>query len=251
MIPPNLKTQIIQAPASTKTRLIFTWDICQKTYSKRKLLSSKQSKKNKKQIENFSESDLDFIISQLKKSKYYDPEMKNCKSYLKITGLILLVIMISLISTLVCLVLPGDLDLESFVIFGISSSFMIIVVLFVLGWFFLIADEELMVNREIEFKKIIENLNLNKFFGKQLLWRCGKFGAFLSVEKVNFGELDDEEMKMTLPTFDNVYDDGMCYYYVQVTDKPYCGPKSQYNPLKRVRKGVYRFLRRWKKNFDD
>lgn len=240
MIPPNLKAAILQAPNTTKTRLILTWDICQKTFSEKKSLLKKSP------LKNYEENDLNFVIENLKKSKYYDPDMKNCLSYLKITGLIFLVLTISLITTLVCLVIPGDLKLETFFIFGVSSSFMIILVLMVLGWFFLIADEDTMVNREMEFKKIIEEINLRHFIGKGMLWKCGRFGGYLSLENINLGKGDFDEEERRLPTFEDVYEDGKCYYFVQGTKKPFCGPVSAYDPLKRVKKGLYFYVKRWK-----
>lgn len=242
MIPPNLKTEIYRAPKTTKKRLVLTWDICQKTYTTQAL-----GKKPQSIIKNLEQEDIDEVLQGLRKSSFYDPEMKNCKSYLKVTGLLVLVIFISLMTTLLCLVAPGDMELETFLIFGVSSLFMIIAVLLALGWFFLVADEDAMVNREIEFKKIIEELNLKKFISKNILWKCGKYGAYLSARNVTLGKGEFDEEEQSMPTFDDVYDDGKVYYYVQITDSPYCGPRSKYDPINRVKDGYYKFFKRFKK----
>lgn len=242
MIPPNLKNEIYRAPATSKNKLVLTWDVCQRTYTTQAL-----GKKPKNMVKNLDQEDIDLVLNNLKKSPFYNPEMKNCKSYLKVTGLLLLVISISLMTTLICLVAPGDMKLETFLIFGVSSLFMIIAVLLVLGWFFLLADEDAMVNREIEFKQIVEELNLKRFVAKNILWKCGRYGAYLVAQNVTLGKGEFDEEERVMPSFDDVYDDGKVYYYVQITDSPYCGPRSKYDPVNRVRDGYYKFFKRFKK----
>lgn len=235
MIPNNLRREIESLQKAPKGHIILPWN--------HKKLEFDKKYYKKGIVENLGKEDIDYIQDQLeKKCKLWNPDMKKLFQCLKLSAWMMLILTIILITILILFVVPGDLELLSFLIFGLSSTLMIFVILGILGCVLMKADEDYMVNREMELRENCEQMNIDHFFSRNIVFRIGKLGCCLIVRNAKLISEDCEVED--LPTLANVYDDESLVYYEAKSSQPFCGPASKFDPLKRRYNGYYQFLKR-------
>ena len=239
MIPSNLKREIKSLEAPPEGHLLFPWS------QKRQKFNTKNF--DPKTVKNLTKEDIAYVQRKLKKScKLWNPEMKKFTTCLKLSAWMMFILTVILITILVIFVAPGDLELFPFLVFGMSSTLMVFIILGILGCFLAKADQDFMINREMELKEKVEEMNIENFFSRNIVFKVGRLGSCLIARNAKLKGIGNFYDDSVLPTLANVYDDEGQVYYQAKSKQPFCGPASKFDPLERRMKGKYEIIRRKK-----
>lgn len=158
MNPPNLESEVENIPfishENNAITELFPWSTTSNQYIRFVESTVYNDNKNNSKL-NFGvndmikDHDLQYVINELKKLDLYDPTMKGTLKFLKLSILIIISICILLIGVFVALVIPEDLKVINFVIYGFCSVFFIAMTISILSCIFFKIDCDKMINREI------------------------------------------------------------------------------------------------------
>jgi hypothetical protein len=68
-----------------------------------------------------------------------------------------------------------------------ASSLFLIIFFAILGLINCQNDQDEMLNREIEFRAVLDKLNEDIYFRKNIMWTVGPLGSYLKAKNVEFG----------------------------------------------------------------
>lgn len=282
MNPPNLESEILNIPyiSSPDNHIteLFPWSSntnqyirFQKSpaYEKAKI----QSKCNFGMNKMISDEDLTFVTNELKKLDLYDPGMKSTIKFLKLSIMIIIAFVVLFIGVFAALVIPEEMKMMNFLVYGFCSIFFIAMVISILSCIFFKLDCDKMLNREIQIRDKLNQINVDNFIARGIVWKVTKLGAFLKAKLIHQNhyspevkivkELDKngnlqlydrvqgriyskKENKDGIPTLADVYDDEHPIYFQCVSKNPFSGPVSSFNPNERRKQGLYTILKKEK-----
>ena len=249
MIPSNLKNAISLVVSRLNNRsnaqkhaqnvVYFPWDPHKGTF-----FTENQNDKNTISQLQIEGKDLNEIIKGLQRSRYWDPTMKNVVSCFKVTFWMMLIALAIGAAAVIFLVIPGDISSKDLCLYGLCSFLMFLLIASILGIIMVKADNDLMINREIEFNRTIQELNVKHFIPKGLVWKVGPLGSYLAVQRVGRGSVCPPGIYEVLAKPED-RDGGekkrVNWGAFQDVHQPFCGPLSHFIRIQGLRCRINRF----------
>lgn len=113
--------------------------------------------------------------------------MKNTQVFLKIVMIVTFFFLLGIIFGIVGLVFQKLITLKELFFYTGASSIFLVIFFTILGVINCQNDQDEMLNREIEFRAVLDKLNEDVYFKKNVMWTVGPLGSFLKAKNVEFG----------------------------------------------------------------
>lgn len=173
------------SPSETKKMIVFPWDVSRKNFKIEKFSKEKLNGK-------VSKKEVDRVFELVKKCENFDPKIDSLKksenSVCVMLGLSLLIIM----SLYLIFMLTEQITIGVIVLFGGLS----LLTFFAISLLFKITPEytKMLKIREKSIKKILRDISV-KSREKGVVWNCGTYGAWITIEIFGGLELFKKEEK--------------------------------------------------------
>jgi glucan phosphoethanolaminetransferase (alkaline phosphatase superfamily) len=105
--------------------------------------------------------------------------MKDSRQLVKMSIILIVFISAILIAVYLAMVIPEELSIKNFIIYGFCSIFFVCLSILILRFLVFKNDCDKMINREIELKDAVDRLNDEVYTKKGILWTVSKYGSFL------------------------------------------------------------------------